>query len=407
MKTERVWNSREKRYEWRARFEFNRKTFRPVEETKEELLETIAEIKRIEKIERDNKKYNLDRKVPQIVPLMFAVFAEVLPTIQKTHQKKLALRVYNKFLSLFPEDIKITDIEKSHFQKYIDARLSESGIQSGKKIKPATVYREIYLITGAMRKVADNRESLKNFVVPPMPKPPKGFKRKSKRERLVTERELNAVVSELIKEPSGKQTFAAHYARVRLAHQLEFQFWTGLRRKEICSLKFSQYDAKESALLNVRRYKTETATKFFPLSQRAIEIIEERRELQKDSDYIFSPNGKTIESTYRTLKKVCEKLKIPYGRYTDGGFIAHDLRHNFGTDILQETDIETARVLLGHADITQTGTYVHTSRERMREAIRKRDKINHDTELSQMFKLVKNDELDEREFIENIKKMFR
>ena len=123
----------------------------------------------------------------------------------------------NKFLSLFPADLKINEVEKNHFQKYIDARLNEFGVQSGKQIKPATVYREIYLITRDEINFADNYESLKNFVVSPVPKPPNGYKRKSKRERLVTERDLNAVVSELIKEPSGKQTFAAHFARVRLA----------------------------------------------------------------------------------------------------------------------------------------------------------------------------------------------
>lgn len=170
-------------------------------------------------------------------------------------------------------------------------------------------------------------------------------------------------------------------------------------------MKFSRYDAKEAALLNLRRFKTGTTTKFFPLSRRAAEIVEERYELQKGSDFIFSPDGKTIESTYRTLKKVCEKLNIPYGRYTDGGFIAYDLRHNFGTEILQTSDIETARELLGQVDILQTGTYVHTTRERMREAVRKRDKVNHDSELSEILKADKNDELNERGFIETMKKI--
>ena len=76
--------------------------------------------------------------------------------------------------------------------------------------------------------------------------------------------------------------------------------------------------------------------------ERAIEIVEARRNVQGISDFIFTPDGKPIESNYRTLKEICEDLEIPYGRYKDGGFVAHDLRHNFGTEILRESDIETA-----------------------------------------------------------------
>lgn len=406
MKTEKVWNSREKRYEWRARFEYNRKTFRPAEETKEKLLETISEIKRIEKIERDNKKFKIDRPVPRIVPTMRQIFDEAEADIIRQHQKNIAIRVFNKFCLYFSEDMKANELEKGHLQKYIDRRQTETGIQSKKPIKLGTIYREIYLVTGAARKAVDNYESLKNYVVPLVPSPPKGFKRKSKRDRLVTEKELNAVISELMKEPSGKQTFAAHHARVRLAHQLEFGFWTGLRRKEICGLKFLQYDEDEKALHNVKRYKTGTVTRYFPLARRAFEIVEERRDLQKDTDFIFSSDGKPMESAYETLKEICVKLKIPYGRNVENGWTPHDLRHNFGTAILQNSDIETARELLGHSDIAQTGTYIHTSQDRMREAVRKRDKINYDAELSEIFKAIENGELNELEFIETVKKLF-
>lgn len=159
--------------------------------------------------------------------------------------------------------------------------------------------------------------------------------------------------------------------------------------------------------MNVQRFKTDTATKFFPLAQRAVEIINDRRELQKGSEYIFTPDGKPIESNYRTLKEVCEDLNIPYGRYKDGGFISHDLRHNFGTDILRHSDIETARELLGHSNISQTGTYVHTSNDRLREAVRKRDKIDYNTELHKVFEEVKKGIVDFPKFTTKIKEIFQ
>lgn len=172
-------------------------------------------------------------------------------------------------------------------------------------------------------------------------------------------------------------------------------------------MKFAQYDESQQALLNVKRWKTDTVTKFFPLGNRAIEIINLRRKLQKDYDFIFTPDGEAIHSNYRTLKTICEDLKIPYGRYADGGFISHDLRHNFGTEILRESDIETARELLGHSNITQTSTYVHTSADRLREAVRKRDKIDYNSELEIVFDEVKKGTLDLPKFTAKIKQLFR
>lgn len=250
-------------------------------------------------------------------------------------------------------------------------------------------------------------DSLENWQIPPLPELPKGFNRKNKRQRLVTEKELSDVIDALMQKPTGRRNQVSYFHQIRLAHQIEFGYWTGLRRKEIARLKFSQFDESKNALLNVRRWKTDTVTKILPLGKRAIEIIKERRQMQGESEYIFTSDGEPVESNYRTLKAVCERLDIPYGRFTDGGFVAHDLRHNFGTEILRETDIETARELLGHSNITQTGTYVHTSEDRMREAVRKRDKIDYKSALRKLFYEVKNGNLEEMELHEKIMKLFR
>ncbi len=403
----REYSKRSKSYEWRARFRFNNKTFRPKATTKDDLLEIIGEIRKEEKTERDNKKYNLNRKVVYYVPTVAELFDQILPTVSKDHQRKLSKRVFEVFLTFLPPLIKVNELSQIHFQLYLDHRLGQLGKQSKQPVKRQTIYKEFYAITSALKKAKLYYDSLEKWQVPELPALPRGFKKKTKRERLVTDKELAAVINELMKPATGKQIHAHHFSRIRLAHTLEFGYWTGFRRKEIARLKFAQYDDEQQALLNVKRWKTDTVTKFFPLGKRAVEIINARRELQADSDYIFTPDGEPIESSYRTLKNVCEDLKIPYGRFTDGGFVSHDLRHNFGTEILRESDIETARELLAHSNISQTGTYVHTSNDRLREAVRKRDKIDYDSELEKIFEAVKNDAIKQQEFNEQIKKLFR
>lgn len=405
----RKWKEKSKRTGetvWRARFELNKKTFRPKADTKEKLEKLIRKIQDQEEIEQANKKYNLDFETVAFIPTLKEVLENALPRIQKNHQKVFAGRVFKNLLSLLPVGIKIDELKKSHFQTYIDFRRAQNGKQTKKPINLQTIYKELYAVRSALKTAPNSYDSLENWKSPDLPELPKGFKKKTRRQRLVTTSELESVIAELMKEPSGKQTHYHYFVRVRLAHQLEFQYETGLRRKEIARLKFSQFDKAESALLNVKRWKTDSVTKYFPLSRRAVEIINTRRELQNGSDFIFTPDGEPIQSTYRTLREVCKDLKIPYGRFTDGGFIAHDLRHNFGTEVLRSSDIETARELLGHSNIAQTSTYVHTDAGRLRDAVRKREKIDYKAELEKVFEAIEKRELTKEIFIEKLREIF-
>jgi integrase len=401
------YNKKKKRDIWHSRFRLNKKTFTPTADTKTSLLDLIAEIRSQEKIVTENKKYNLNKKVISYIPSISELLDKVLPTIPKHHQQTLCKRVFETFIGLLPTSTKVNELKKTHFQIYINHRNGQVGKQTKEPIRLATIYKELYALSSALKQAPIYFDVLENWQAPELPKLPKGFKKKSQRERLVSDKELSAVIGKLMELPIGKQTHAHYFHRVRLAHQIEFGYWTGLRRKEIARLKFSQYDEEQQAILNVKRWKTDTVTKLFPLGKRVIEIINERRQLQTGCDYIFTPDGEPIESNYRTLKKICKDLEIPYGRYADGGFVAHDLRHNFGTEILRATDIETARELLGHSNISQTGTYVHTSIERMREAVRKRDKIDYNSELEKIFIDIKKGVIDLSEFTTKTKELFR
>jgi integrase len=406
----KIWkeySKREKRHYWRARFYLNGKIYRPKEPTKDELLDVIGDIRKQENREKLNKKHNLNLELVSYMPTAAEVLEKILPTVEKHHQRTLSDRVFNDFLSLLPPSIKVNELTQIHFQTYLDHRAGHLGKTSKKPIKRQTIYKELYAITSALKKARRYYDALEKWKPPELPELPKGFKKKTKRERLVTDKELAAVIAELMKAPTGKQTHVHHFHRVRLAHTLEFGYWTGLRRKEIARLKFAQYDDEQQALLNVVRWKTDTVTKFFPLGKRAIEIINARRELQKDSEFIFTPDGEPVAANYRTLKNICKDLKIPYGRFTEGGFVAHDLRHNFGTEILRESDIETARELLGHSNITQTGGYLHTDANRLRQAVQKRDRIDYGAELEKIFEAVKTGAINQQEFNEKILKLFK
>lgn len=216
-----------------------------------------------------------------------------------------------------------------------------------------------------------------------------------------SENELPQILDEL-RRTHRTTTAAAH--RRRLADDLEFRFETGMRRKEVARLKVKQYFPKEKVLRDVIRWKTGTVTKFFPLSRRAAEIVENRLKVNADSEYIFTSNGEPVESDYRTLKNVCNALGIIYGRYNDGGFVPHDLRHNFASEIIRHTDIETAKNLTGHTG-NEIFTYLHTDERKMAAAVAKREGRELVKQLIEVYKDVRRGKIKARRFVEIVRKI--
>jgi len=409
MKIWKEYSRQQKKDVWKARFQFKLKPYRITTDTKAELNEIIDQIKSAERKKAINRKYGTDLPVPELSPTLEELFNKILTSTHVRKTRVFRERVFSNFLSLIPTDIKIIEIVKADFQTYITHRRSQIGKQSGKPIKMQTVYKELYQASAALNARNEHfphNQPLEDWKPPKLPKAPPGLKRKSQRSRVVSADEMRAILDELYNEPTGKQTWKQYFHRVRLGHILEFGFWTGLRRKEISNLRFSQFDEKQDSLTNVVRFKTSDVTPIYPLSRRAVEIIIERKKLQKDKPYIFSNNGNPIESIYRTMKNVCKKLNIPYGNLNENGFVLHDLRRNFGTAMLKSGDIDTVRKLLGHEHIDQTQTYLGTDIEDMRAAVRRRDRINYNDELEAIFDEVEKRALARSDFAEKVKKLF-
>lgn len=406
MKIEQFYNKKEKKQQWRTRFQFNKKEYYLSADTKKELNELVEEIRVSER--------RFLRGLPDISkvsdsPLCRELFDKILGETEDSHRKSFLTRIFGNFLVINGEDLIVTDLRKTHFQKYIKWRSGQKGFQSKKPVKLGTIFKEVYAVRGAFSRSGEYFSELENYEPPSVtfPKDKQAKIAAAPRKRIVSrDAELDLILAELRQPRAWRQTEDHHFARVRLADSLEFRFETGLRRKEVARLSIQKnYRPAENALRDVVRWKTGTITPFFPLTRRASQIIEERIKLQCGSDFIFSPDGDPIESEYRTLREVSKKLDINYGRFKDGGFVIHDLRHNFGSEIIRNTDIETARELLGHSNIEQTGDYLHTDENRLREAMRRRDGYESKIEMVKIYKAVRRGKMNVKRFIETVKKL--
>jgi len=155
---------------------------------------------------------------------------------------------------------------------------------------------------------------------------------------------------------------------------------TGLRRGELCGLKWEDFD-EASCTLKVRRTvhkekggeltawdtKTAAGTRKIVLPPSTAELLKRRKDTMS-SEWIF-PNPIKPEipidpsSAYNHLKTLLKQAGLPDIRF-------HDLRHTFATHALTSgVDAKTLSGILGHTNASFTlDTYTHTTGDMQKRA---------------------------------------
>jgi len=383
MKIEKFYNKKENREQFLARFQINNKPFRIVADSRKEVKDLADDIKAQE------RRSKFDLPVPEFSPLLKDLFDKYLASRSGSLKSyRLAKRSCEIFLGILGEDFEVRNLRTLHFQQFVDLRL--------KHVAPQTVHRELTSFVPALKRPELYFSELEGWLCPRLPKPKI---KQSRRERLITAAEIEKLLEYLRRERGETEEHKVYFHRLRLADIFEFGLLTGMRRKEIASLKFADYDAQANSL-RVIRHKTNTVSDFSPVPKRAVEIIESRKGVQ--GEYIFSPDGKPIESHYRTLKKIAKDLDLDYGQ-TATGFTMHDARHVFISNLIAKgVDIETVKQFSGHTDSKTLLRYTHSSREQKKRAIDLMDGTNRLEELTELYFGVKKGKISLAEFLKKV-----
>ena len=155
---------------------------------------------------------------------------------------------------------------------------------------------------------------------------------------------------------------------------------TGLRRGEICGLRWEDFDEQncklkirrsvgriKNGVLPVGETKTETGMREILLPPSTVELLSKRKE-NAVGNWIF-PNFYRPEeplnpqSAYTHLKVLLKKAELPLIRF-------HDLRHTFATHaIAGGVDAKTLSGILGHTNASFTlDTYTHVTTDMQKNA---------------------------------------
>ena len=147
-----------------------------------------------------------------------------------------------------------------------------------------------------------------------------------------------------------------------------FFYFTGVRRIELISVKSSNVNLESSTLKVIGKRNKERIIPILPKLKKSIIHYQELKSKSfknLDLDLLFiSKGGKQLSEkfVYRTVNEyfnlVSPKVKKA----------PHVLRHSFATHLINEgADINSVKELLGHASLSTTQVYSHTSMERIKE----------------------------------------
>jgi integrase len=223
---------------------------------------------------------------------------------------RIKLDIFNKeFGDSLVGEIKTVDLEN-----YQAKRLNEGA-------KPATVDQEIGKARAMVYKAFDN-DIIGGDTI-------KAFKRIKKllipgsdvRDRVLSGNEFDRLLK---------------YATGHIRGIIMMGYYTGMRKGEILNLTWDRVDLQNRMIRLEAEDTKDREKRNIPICDELYSLLVSMPNRLHDSgqvNHVFQFNGQPIRDIRTGLRLACKKAKIKYGRFVKNGFIFHDLRHTFNTNM--------------------------------------------------------------------------
>jgi integrase len=257
----------------------------------------------------------------------------------------------NKFNAVFGDKI-ISHIKPVDLENYQAKRLKE-GISAG------TVDHEIGKTKTMIYKAFDN-DKVSGRTLRTFKKIKKALVKGSDiRDRILTINEFNGLMK---------------HSEKHLKPIIAMGYYTGMRKGEILKLTWGKVDlANRMIRLEITDTKDKEARNI-PICDELYKIIvslPNRIQKTNEDNHVFQYKGAKIKGDFRnSLKKACKKAGIIYGRFEKNGFIFHDLRHTFNTNMRKSGVAESVIMdITGHSSRSMFDRYNTVDEDDTRKAI--------------------------------------
>jgi len=109
-------------------------------------------------------------------------------------------------------------------------------------------------------------------------------------------------------------------------------YYTGMRKSEILNLTWNKVSLKNRLIQLEAQDTKDKEPRNIPICDELCEILNTITRAIHDP-HVFLYKGKPIRDIRTTLRKACKQAGILYSRFAKDGFIFHDLRHTFNTNM--------------------------------------------------------------------------
>ena len=240
-------------------------------------------------------------------------------------------------------------------------------------LSPRTVKRRLSALRSfykyLLRQGLVKRDITQGVIAPKTDQPLPVFFRESEmeREQAIGERELD----ELMHQPDGEASPREVYELTRDNLIISLLYQTGMRRAELVGLTDGDIDL---AAGQIRVFGKRRKERIVPIGARLIDEIKAYMEVRQGFE---SPDHRLLTAVHRDgsagamdAHAVYRMVRRRMGEVsTLKKHSPHVLRHTFATIMLNNgADIRTIQTLLGHASLSATQVYTHTTFEQIQQA---------------------------------------
>jgi len=251
-----------------------------------------------------------------------------------------------KFNSVYGDKI-VADIKKVDLQNFMIKREKD-----GKKI--STIDQDIGKVKAMISMSFDNDmvsgKTLKTF---------RFIKKQAKKSDGVRDRILSPVEFEALLK----------HSTAYLKDIIATGYYTGMRKGEILDLIWSKVDLKKRLIQLEPEDTKDREARDIPICDELYEFLKNIPTNIHKAGHVFLYRGQPFNHIRRGLKDACTAAGIKYGRNVKGGFVFHDLRHTFNTNMRKAGVDETViMAITGHSTREMFDRYNSIDRDDIKKA---------------------------------------
>lgn len=285
------------------------------------------------------------------------------------------LRAFAEFVGVSEDRFRPSEFDTSDVKMWM-VNMLDGGLS------PRTVKRRLSALRSfykyLLRQGLVKRDITQGVIAPKTDKPLPVFFRESEmqREQAIGERELDELMHNPDSQASPREVF--ELTRDNLIISILYQ--TGMRRAEIVGLKDEDIDLHEG---QIRVFGKRRKERIVPIGERLCSDIEAYQEVRRDfcspEHYLLTMVKRDGSIGQMDAAAVYAMVRRRMGEVsTLKKHSPHVLRHTFATTMLNNgADIRTIQTLLGHASLSATEVYTHTTFEQIQQAYRQAHPRSH------------------------------